>query len=105
MGVIGGSSCRRWAMLALLALAAAVLPVRVGLAEAVNIAPLVTPPVPKVVPPPTPEVLPPVVPPAPFPETVPPGPPVHLDDVRIVGVTVYDPAQLRAQFADLIGQT
>lgn len=105
MGVIGGSSCRRLAVRALVALAAVLLLAPVGLAQGVNIAPLVTPPVPKVVPPPTPEVLPPVVPPAPFPETVPPGPPVHLDDVRIVGVTVYDPAHLRAQFADLIGQT
>lgn len=93
------------AVRALLALAAAVLPARVGLAQGVNIAPLVTPPVPKVVPPPTPEVLPPVVPPAPFPQTVPPGPPVHLDDVRIEGATVYDAATLRAQFSDLIGQT
>jgi hemolysin activation/secretion protein len=93
------------AVRALLALAAAVLPARFGLAQAPNIAPLVTPPVPKVVPPPTPEVLPPVAPAAPFPETVPPGPPVHLDDVRFVGITVYDAASLRAQFADLIGQT
>lgn len=88
-----------------MALAVAVLPARVGLAQAVNIAPLVTPPVPKVTPPPAPEVLAPIVPPAPFPETVPPGPPVHLDDVRIEGVTVYDAASLRPRYADLIGQT
>ncbi len=83
----------------------AAVPARAGFAQAVDIAPLLTPPVPKVVPQPTPEVLPPLAPPTAPAEAVPPGPPVRIDDVRIEGVTVYDPASLRPSYADLIGQT
>ncbi len=74
-------------------------------AQAPNIAPLVTPPVPKVVPAPTPEVLPLRLPPSEPAEAVPPGPPVRIDDVRVEGVTVYDPASLKSGYADLIGQS
>src|SRR5690348_17077117 len=105
MRINARSSCRRKMVRVLLALALAVPPVQLCLAQAGNVAPLVTPPVPKVTPPPTPEVLPPVLPAAPFPQTVPPGPPVRIDDVRVQGVTVYDAATVRAQFAGLIGQT
>ncbi len=84
-------------------LAAVALPLRAGFAQAVDIAPLVTPPLPKVQPAPTPEVLAPVVPPAPQLEAVPPGPAVRVDDVRIEGVTVYDPATLRPLYADVVG--
>lgn len=98
----GGSSTRPiWR--ALIALALTVLAVHSACAQ--QIAPFVTPPVPKVVPSPTPEVLPPLVAPEAPPEAVPPGPAVRIDGIRVEGVTVYDPAALQASFADLIGQT
>jgi len=90
---------------ALAALALLLVPVRAGFAQAVDIAPFVTPPVQKVTPPPTPEVLAPVLPATPPPEEIPSGPPVRVDDVRVEGVTVYDPATLRPLYADLIGAT
>jgi hemolysin activation/secretion protein len=90
---------------ALTALALLLVPVRAGFAQAVDIAPFVTPPVQKVTPPPTPEVLAPVLPATPPPEEIPSGPPVRVDDVRVEGVTVYDPATLRPLYADLIGAT
>src|SRR5712692_5082707 len=105
MCVNGGTSYRRLVARALMALVLASAPARVGFAQAVDIAPLLTPPVPKIVPQPTPEVLPPLAPPTAPAEAVPPGPPVRIDDVRIEGVTVYDPASLRPSYADLIGQT
>jgi hemolysin activation/secretion protein len=101
----GGSIYRRAAAHVLLALALAVAPSHLALAQAIDIAPLLTPPVPKVVPSQPPALLPPLAPPVAAPEAVPPGPPVRIDDVRIEGVTIYDPAALRAGYADLIGQT
>jgi len=76
---------------------------RDGFAQAIDIAPLVTPPVQKVLPTPSPEVLPPTPPPAPTLEAIPPGPAVHVDDVRLEGFTVYDANVLRPFYADLIG--
>jgi hemolysin activation/secretion protein len=71
--------------------------------QAVDIAPLISPPLPRVTPQPQPEVLPPppsrVEPAAPVEE----GPPLRVDDIRIEGVTVYDPAVLRPLYADLPG--
>jgi hemolysin activation/secretion protein len=89
----------------LTALAAVAFPAGVAFAQAIDIAPLVAPPVQKVTPPPTPEVLAPQPPAAPAAEAVPPGPPVRIDDVRVEGVTVYDPATIRSLYADLIGAT
>ncbi len=69
------------------------------------VAPLITPPVPRVLPPAQPEIVPPAVLP---PEAAPPppaGPPVRVDQVRIEGVTVYDEASLRALYADVVGAT
>ncbi|MGE5268200.1 MAG: ShlB/FhaC/HecB family hemolysin secretion/activation protein [Thiohalocapsa sp.] len=90
---------------ALTALALALLAPAAANAQAPPIAPLVTPPVQRVVPAPTPQVLPPPAPPTASSEPVPPGPPARIDDIGIEGVTVYDPAQVRAQYADLIGRT
>ena len=69
------------------------------------VAPLITPPVPRVLPPAQPEIVPPAALP---PEAAPPppaGPPVRVDQVRIEGVTVYDEASLRALYADVVGAT
>ncbi len=90
-------------MLAVLAIV--LLPARAALSQAVDIAPFVTPPPQKVLPTPTPEVLPPLLPATPPAEAVPPGAPVRVDEVRVEGVTVYDPASVRPLYADLIGAT
>ncbi len=87
----------------LAALAVVVLSAHAGFAQAIDVAPFAAPPVQKVVPPTTPEVLAPTLPAAPAPEEVPPGPTIRVDDVRIEGVTVYDPASLKPLSADLIG--
>lgn len=84
-------------------LAAAFAFPRDGFAQAIDIAPLVTPPVQKVLPTPSPEVLPPAPPSAPALEAIPPGPAVHVDDVRLEGFTVYDANALRPFYADLVG--
>jgi hemolysin activation/secretion protein len=90
---------------ALAALALLLAPLRAGFGQAIDIAPFVTPPIQKVAPQPTPEVLPPVLPATPPPEEIPTGPPVHIDDVRVEGVTVYDPTTLKPLYADLVGAT
>lgn len=72
-------------------------------AQAVDIAPLVAPPIQKVQPAPAPAVLPTLAPAAPSVEGVPPGPAVHIDDIRFAGVTVYDAASLRPLYASLVG--
>ena len=95
----------QWVAGALATLAALVCMPSPGRTQAVDVAPLVAPPVQKVLPAPTPQVLPPAAPPAPELEAVPPGPAVHIDDVRVEGVTVYDAATLRPFYADLIGAT
>ena len=105
MGGNGGLSYRQLAARVLMGLALASGPACAAFAQAIDIAPLLTPPVPKVVPTPTPEVLRSLPPPAVPPEAIPPGPALRIDDVRIEGVTVYDPATLRPYYADLIGQT
>jgi len=74
--------------------------------QAVDIPPLISPPLPGVVPPPQPEVvpptaIPPVAPAAPLPE----GPPVRVDAVRVEGVTVYSPEAITPLYADLVGAT
>jgi len=74
--------------------------------QAVDIPPLISPPLPGVVPPPQPEVvpptaIPPVAPAAPLPE----GPPVRVDAVQVQGVTVYPPEAIAPLYADLVGAT
>jgi hemolysin activation/secretion protein len=100
----GGYGGRRVAS-ALAVLALILSPARSALAQAIDIAPFATPPVQKVLPTPSPEVLPPVLPGGPPPEAVPPGAPVHIDGVRVEGVTVYEPATVKPLYADLIGAT
>src|SRR5437762_9928017 len=63
-----------------------------GFSQAIGTAPLLTPPVPRVLPPPTPDVLPPLTRPQAPREAVSPGPPLRIDEVRLEGITVYDPA-------------
>lgn len=66
-------------------------------------APLVTPPTQRVLPPEQPEVLPPLPQPSVAPAPVPEGGPVHVDEVRFEGVTVYDQATLQALSAGAVG--
>src|SRR5262249_42950480 len=68
------------------------------------VAPTIVSPIPRVTPPPQPQIVPaPALPAQPAP-VVPEGPPVHIDDVRVEGVTVYDVATLRPVYA-LVGTT
>jgi hemolysin activation/secretion protein len=74
--------------------------------QAVDIPPLISPPLPGVVPPPQPEVAPPAaIPPAPPVAPLPVGPPVRVDAVRVEGVTVYPPESIAPLYADVIGAT
>src|SRR6516164_10044964 len=74
--------------------------------QAVDIPPLISPPLPGVVPPPQPEVAPPVaIPPAPPVAPLPEGPPVRVDAVRVEGVTVYPPEAVASLYADVVGAT
>jgi len=74
--------------------------------QAVDIPPLISPPLPGVVPPPQPEVVPrPGVPPAPPAAPLPQGPPVRVDAVRVEGVTVYKPESIAPLYADVVGAT
>src|SRR5262249_20711353 len=74
--------------------------------QAVDIPPLISPPLPGVVPPPLPEVVPlPAVPPAPPAAPLPQGPPVRVDAVRVEGGTVYKPDSIAPLYADLVGAT
>ncbi len=74
--------------------------------QAVDIPPLISPPLPGVVPPPQPEVAPPpAIPPAPPAAPLPQGPPVRIDTVRVEGVTVYTPESIAPLYADLVGAT
>src|SRR5215469_11854649 len=74
--------------------------------QAVDIPPLISPPLPGVVPPPEPEVLPRLaIPPAPPAAPLPQGPPVRVDAVRVEGVTVYTPEAIAPLYADLVGAT
>jgi hemolysin activation/secretion protein len=74
--------------------------------QAVDIPPLISPPLPGVVPPPQPEVAPRLaIPPAPPAAPLPEGPPVRLDAVRVEGVTVYKPEAIAPLYADLVGAT
>ena len=74
--------------------------------QAVDIPPLISPPLPGVVPPPQPEVAPPVaIPPAPPVAPLPEGPPVRVDAVRVEGVTVYPPEAIAPLYADVVGAT
>jgi hemolysin activation/secretion protein len=68
-------------------------------------APAIVSPVPRVTPPPQPEIVPPAAPAPPPAVAVPEGPPVRVDQVRVEGVTVYDPATLEPLYADLVGAT
>jgi len=74
--------------------------------QAVDIPPLISPPLPGVVPPPQPEVAPPAaIPPAPPVAPLPEGPPVRVDAVRVEGVTVYPPEAIAPLYADVVGAT
>jgi hemolysin activation/secretion protein len=74
--------------------------------QAVDIPPLISPPLPGVVPPPQPEVAPPTaIPPAPPAAPLPEGPPVRVDTVRVEGVTVYPPEAIAPLYADIVGAT
>ena len=74
--------------------------------QAVDIPPLISPPLPGVVPPPQPEIVPPaVIPPAPPAAPLPEGPPVRVDAVRVEGVTVYPPEAIAPLYADVVGAT
>ena len=74
--------------------------------QAVDIPPLISPPLPGVVPPPQPEVVPPTaIPPAAPAAPLPEGPPVRVDAVRVEGVTVYPPEAIAPLYADLVGAT
>ena len=74
--------------------------------QAVDIPPLISPPLPGVVPPPQPEVAPPAaIPPAPPVAPLPQGPPVRVDAVRVEGVTVYPPEAIAPLYADVVGAT
>ena len=93
------------------ALAFSVILVTLGLSvsaygQAVDIPPLISPPLPGVVPPPQPEVAPPAaIPPAPPVAPLPEGPPVRVDAVRVEGVTVYPPEAIAPLYADVVGAT
>jgi hemolysin activation/secretion protein len=74
--------------------------------QAVDIPPLISPPLPGVVPAPQPEVAPPpAIPPLPPAAPLPQGPPVRIDTVRVQGVTVYTPESIAPLYADLVGAT
>jgi len=74
--------------------------------QAVDIPPLISPPLPGVVPPPQPEVAPPLaIPPAPPVAPLPEGPPVRVDAVRVEGVTVYPPEAIAPLYSDVVGAT
>src|SRR6202007_2285080 len=74
--------------------------------QAVDIPPLISPPLPGVVPPPQPEIVPsPGVPAAPPAPPLPQGPPVRVDAVRVEGVTVYKPESIAPLYVDLVGAT
>ena len=74
--------------------------------QAVDIPPLISPPLPGVVPPPQPEVVPPTaIPPAAPAAPLPEGPPVRVDAVQVQGVTVYPPEAIAPLYADLVGAT
>jgi hemolysin activation/secretion protein len=77
-----------------------------ALGQAVDIPPLISPPLPGVVPTPQPKVVPPLaIPPRPPAAPVPQGPPARIDAVRVEGVTVYPPEAIAPLYADLIGGT
>src|SRR5215470_4347094 len=77
-----------------------------ALGQAVDIPPLISPPLPGVVPPPQPKVVPPLaIPPRPPAAPVPQGPPMRIDAVRVEGVTVYPPEAVAPLYADLVGGT
>ncbi len=74
--------------------------------QVIDIAPLISPPLPGVLPAPQPSIVPPpavVAPPAAAP--LPQGPAVHIDAVRVEGVTVYSAASLAPLYAGLVGAT
>jgi hemolysin activation/secretion protein len=68
-----------------------------------SLAPLITPPVPRVLPQGQPEIIPPSAPAVEAPAPTPEGGPVRVDQVRVEGVTVYDEATLRAFYGDVVG--
>jgi hemolysin activation/secretion protein len=75
-----------------------------ALAQATDIAPLISPPLPGVVPAPQPQIVPPLLPPAPpAVAPLPQGPALRIDAVRVEGVTVYSTASLAPLYADLVG--
>jgi hemolysin activation/secretion protein len=74
--------------------------------QAVDLAPLVSPPLPGVVPAPQPRIVPrPAVRLPPSAAELPPGPMLHIDAVRVEGVSVYAPGSLAPLYAGLVGAT
>ena len=103
-------SARAWPAVALLLILGLLgTPVGEAYAESPSapaaVAPLITPPIPRVLPPAQPEIVPPPAAPAEATPPPPAGPPVRVDQVRIEGVTVYDEASLRALYVDVVGAT
>jgi hemolysin activation/secretion protein len=77
-----------------------------ALGQAIDIAPLISPPLPGVLPAPQPRIVPPpVVPTPPAAAPLPQGPASHIDAVRVEGVTVYSAASLAPLYAGLVGAT
>ena len=74
-----------------------------ALAQAPPLGSLVTPPLPGVLPAPQPRIAPPAIPAAPPVTPVPPGPPVHIDAVRVEGITVYSSTALVPLLAGIAG--
>jgi hemolysin activation/secretion protein len=74
--------------------------------QAVDIPPLISPPLPGVLPAPQPEITPPPgVPQGPPPVPVPQGPPVRIDAVQVEGVTVYRLDSIAPLYASFVGTT
>jgi hemolysin activation/secretion protein len=74
--------------------------------QAVDIPPLISPPLPGVLPAPQPEIAPPpALPQGPPPVPVPQGPPVRIDAVRVEGVTVYPQDSIAPLYTNLVGAT
>jgi hemolysin activation/secretion protein len=79
---------------------------RAAYGQAVDLAPLISPPLPGVLPAPQPEVVPPpAVPEAPSAAPIPEGPPVRIDAVRVEGVSAYELASIAPFYADIVGAT
>ncbi len=101
---IGRSAARTACVAALLFTVLATVPPAFG--QAADLAPLISPPLPGVVPAPQPKIVPrPAAPVPPSAAPIPQGPAVHIDAVRVEGVSVYSPAALAPLYAGVVGAT